>query len=78
MSPKKDRGTSPSRARASITRGWLSIITSSTDVIPVIAPAATRYCIHFKPTRLKASTTGASMLISVEGTIPVNTADTAM
>ena len=47
-------------------------------MIPVIAPAATRYCIHFRPTRLNASTTGASMLISLVGTMPVNTAETAM
>src|SRR5215475_2647571 len=78
MSPKKRCGTSPSRASASMTRGWLSIITSNTDVIPIIAPAATRYCIHVNPTRLNASTTGASMLISVVGTMPVRTADTAM
>ena len=39
MSPKKPFGTNPSRASASITRGWLSISTSSTDVMPVIAPA---------------------------------------
>ena len=61
-----------------MTRGWLSIITSSTDVMPVIAPAATRYCIQVRPTRLNASTTGASMLISLDGTMPVSTAETAM
>ena len=78
MSPKNPWGTSPSRASASITRGWLNIITSSTDVMPVIAPAATRYCIHVSPARLKASTTGASILISLVGTMPVSTAETAM
>jgi len=29
-------------------------MTSRTDVIPVIAPAATRYCIQVSPTRLKS------------------------
>src|SRR5215813_11136546 len=72
MSPKNPFGTRPSRASASMTRGWLSIITSRTEVIPVIAPAATRYCIHVRPTRLNASTTGASMLISavLTGMVP--------
>src|SRR2546427_446621 len=46
--------------------------------MPVIAPAATRYCIQVSPARLNASTTGASILISLEGTMPVKTADTAM
>ena len=78
MSPKKPRGTRPSRAIASMTRGWLSIITRSTEVMPVIAPAATRYCIQCMPARLKASTTGALMSMSLVGTIAVNTAATAM
>ena len=78
MAPKKLFGTNPSRPSASITRGWLSIITSNTEVMPVIAPAATRYCIQVQPARLKASTTGAFMSISLYGTIPVSTAATAM
>ena len=32
----------PSRAMASHTRGWLSIITSSTEVMPATAPAEIR------------------------------------
>ncbi len=36
--PKKDLGKRPSRAMASQTRGWLSIMTRSTEVMPVSAP----------------------------------------
>ena len=32
--PKKPGGSRPSRAMARKTRGWLSIITSSTEVMP--------------------------------------------
>src|SRR5207244_964918 len=76
--PKKLFGTRPSRPSANITRGWLNIITSNTEVIPVIAPKATRYCIQTIPACLNASTTGASMLICLDGTIPVSTAETRM
>ncbi len=38
IAAKKLGGTRPSRAIASRTRGWLSIITRRTDVIPVMAP----------------------------------------
>jgi hypothetical protein len=40
--PKKLVGTMPSRAMASHTRGWLSIMTSSTEVMPATAPALIR------------------------------------
>ena len=62
-------------SRASATHARLKH-PSRTDVIGHRL-AATR-CIHVRPTRLKASTTGASMLIWFDGTMPVSTADTAM
>ena len=61
--PKNDSGNSPSRAIASHTRGWLSIITSSTEVMPVIAPVLIRKRAHGRPARPNASETGVSMLI---------------
>ena len=42
IAPKKLGGTRPSRAIARKTRGWLSIITSRTEVIPVRAPSEIR------------------------------------
>ena len=44
-------------------RGWLSIITSSTDVMPAIAPTEISSCAHGSPACRNASDTGASMLI---------------
>ena len=61
--PKKLGGTRPSRAIASKMRGWLSIMTSSTEVMPVSAPTEIRNCAQGSPTWRNASETGASMLI---------------
>ena len=61
--PKKLGGTSPSRAMASSTRGWLSISTSSTEVMPATAPTEMRNWAQGRPACWKASATGASMLI---------------
>ena len=61
--PKKPGGSSPSRAMARKIRGWLSIITSSTDVIPATAPTEISSCAHGSPACRNASDTGASMLI---------------
>ena len=78
IAPKKLCGTRPSRAIARMTRGWLSIMTSSTEVMPVSAPSEIRNCAHGSPTCRNASETGASMLILSYGTMPVSTAATAM
>ena len=50
---------------ASHTRGWLNIMTSRTEVIPVIAPRLMRKRAHGRPARRNASETGVSMLISL-------------
>ena len=42
--PKKLSGSRPSRAIASSTRGWLSMSTSMTDVMPATAPSEIRNC----------------------------------
>ena len=76
--PKRRGETSPSRAMASMTRGWLSMSTSKTDVMPTTAPIETTKCAQGSPTCLKASATGASMLILSYGTMPVRTAAIAM
>ena len=76
--PKNPLGSRPSRAIARKIRGWLSIMTSSTDVMPATAPIEIRSCAQGSPTWRKASDTGASMLIWSYGTIPVRTAATAM
>ena len=46
-------------------RGWLSIITSSTEVMPATAPTEMSSSAQGRPACLKASETGASMLSSV-------------
>ncbi len=63
IAPKKLSGNKPSRAIASSTRGWLNIITSSTLVIPAIAPAEISSAANLMPRCANASETGASMLI---------------
>ena len=61
--PKNPVGRRPSRAIAMKTRGWLSIMTSSTEVMPVSAPIEISIRAHGSPAWRKASETGASMLI---------------
>ncbi len=57
-------GRSPSRAMASSTRAWLSIMTSSTLVMPATAPSETMTVADVRPWRAKALAMGASMSIS--------------
>ena len=78
MAAKKLGGSSRSRAIARKTRGWLSIITSRTEVIPVRAPTVISRFAQGSPFWAKASETGASMLILSYGIMPVSTAATAM
>ena len=75
---KNPGGSSPSRAMAKKILGWLNIITRSTDVMPATAPTETSNSAQGSPTCLKASDTGASILICRYGTIPVSTAAIAM
>ena len=60
---KNPGGSRPSRAMARKIRGWLSIMTSSTEVMPATAPIETSNCAQGRPTCRKASDTGASILI---------------
>ena len=57
--PKNDGGSRRSRAMARSTRGWLSIITSSTEVMPARAPSEIRNCAHGSPAWRNAAETGA-------------------
>ncbi len=75
---KNPVGSKPSRAMAKKILGWLNIITRRTDVIPAMAPTDINNCAHGRPTCLKASETGASMLMWLYGTMPVSTAATAI
>ena len=59
--PKKLGGSMPSRAMASRTRGWLSIMTSSTEVIPAAPARAMMSLAQPSPTCAKAVATGALM-----------------
>ena len=77
-SAKNCRGTRPSRAIARNTRGALSIMTSSTDVMPATPAAAMMNSAQGKPAFLKASDTPAFRPAGRSGTMPVSTATTAM
>ena len=61
--PKNPTGSKPSRAMARSTRAWLSIMTRSTEVMPVMAPSEIRKRAHGSPAWRKASATGALMSI---------------
>ena len=47
--PKNSTGSKPSRAIASSTRAWLSIMTRRTDVMPLMAPSEMRKRAHGNP-----------------------------
>ena len=76
--PKKSWDTRPSRAIARKTRGPLSIMTSSTDVMPATPAVAMMPSAQPMPFCWKARLTGALMSIWSYLTIPVSTATTAM
>src|SRR5688500_11654516 len=52
-------GSNPSRLIAKKMRGWLSSITSNTDVMPATAPADTKYDAQSCPMIASAYATGA-------------------
>ncbi len=76
--PKKLRGTRPSRAIARKTRGPVSIMTSSTEVMPATPAVAISASAQPMPWSAKARDTGALMSIWSYRTMPVSTATTAM
>ena len=64
MAAKKEGGSSPSLAIAKKIRGCPSMVTSSTEVIPVSAPTETSTRAQGRPTAPKAADTGASLSMS--------------
>ena len=77
-SPNVDLGSRPSRAMARNTRGPLSIMTRSTEVMPLTPAVAMRPSAQPMPCCLKAVDTGALMSSWSKRTMPVSTATTAM